>query len=454
MRRMKIRTKLTIWYTSTLIMIIFVFSFFVYLLMLNTLQSSEINYIQAFSDEVISRIHFSDSQNSKIKISESHKIINSGGQFIVYSVQKKPIFQTSSLFTREVKKINFQDSVRKIRIEKKDWLIYDQPLYDENNKLIAWVRVGRPIDARRFLQRLKMVMIISIPLPFLISLIGGYLLTKRAFDPIDHIIKTARMIGQGNLSQRLNMPRIEDEIGMLAMTFDEMLDKLESAFKKERQFTSNASHQLRTPISAMRALVEDALAYERTGKEYKEILELIYNEIIKMNTIVSQLLMLSRADENNYKLEIENVDLEIVIEDVIEEMKEKANKSNIRLDWICEDKIIIRADQTLITQLLLNLIDNAIKYNKKNGWVRVLAIKKDEKIHLIIEDGGIGISQKDLPYIFNRFYRGDKVKAIEGTGLGLSIVEWIVKIHKGQIDVKSSENIGTKIEVILPLSSL
>jgi len=113
---------------------------------------------------------------------------------------------------------------------------------------------------------------------------------------------------------------------------------------------------------------------------------------------------------------------------------------------------MIQGDQSLITQLLLNLIDNAIKYNNKNGWIRVIARKHDGFVKLMVEDNGIGISQNDLPYIFDRFYRSTKVRAIDGTGLGLSIVDWIVRMHKGKIGVTSSENIGTKFEIYLPLS--
>lgn len=448
MINMKIKTKLTLWYTSMLIIIIITFSMFIYFFMLKVIHNSEINLIKDYSADIIYNI---DIDNRKIKFTESHELISSGTYVIIYSNNKKIIFESNKSFTHFVNKIPYSTAIREISYNNNEWLIYDQPFY-YNNNLIGWVRIGRPSLLKQTLENLKIVILFSIPFPILISVLGGLFLATRALAPIDYITKTARTIGQGDLRQRLNMPKIEDEVGRLALTFDEMLDKLELAFKKEKQFTADASHELRTPITVIKAQIEEALANSRSDiNEYKEILNTIFKETTKMNRIISQLLFLTRYDNGNNDIEIENIDLKVIIEDVIDTMKEIAAQNKVNLRMNCNNSVIIKGDQTLITRLFINLIDNAIKYNKIGGWVNVVVIEEQNKVKIIVEDNGIGIPKEDIPYIFNRFYRVDKSRSSEGTGLGLSIVEWIVKIHKGDITVNSQLGIGTRFEITLPL---
>ena len=447
-KNINIRTKLTLWYSAMLMVIIILFSVFVYLLMLQLLYVGEKNFIQDFSDEVALRVSISKAQ--KISVNESHKIISSGAQIVIYSKNGIPIYKTSNLFTKAVESIPLSERVRKIEINEKDWLIYDQRLFDDKNRMIGWLRIGRPSLTKRVLQNLKNVIFLSIPLPFLIAIWGGYLLAKKALKPIDDITKTARTIGHTDLSKRLNFPKVEDEIGRLAMTFDEMLDRLENAFKRERRFLSDASHELRTPLTTVKALVEEALEDCKTQDEYKEVLYAIHKEISKMNKIISQLFMLTRCEEGNWPVDFEKINLRIIVEDVMEEMQEFAQQKGVKLYKECEKDIFIEGDQTLITRLFINLIENAIKYNKKDGWVLAKIEEQENEVKIIIEDGGIGIPEEDLPFIFNRFYRVDKSRSTEGIGLGLSIVDWIVKIHRGRINVTSKVGIGSCFEIILP----
>lgn len=447
-KNINIRAKLTLWYSAMLMVIITLFSVFIYFLMLQLLYAGEKNFIQDFSDEIALRISISKAQ--KIRVNESHKIISSGAQIVIYSKNGIPIYKTSNLFTKAVESIPLSESVRKIKINKKDWLIYDQRLFDDKNSMIGWLRIGRPSLTKKVLQNLKRVIFLSIPLPFLIAIWGGYLLAKKALKPIDDITKTARTIGHTDLSKRLNFPKVEDEIGRLAMTFDEMLDRLENAFKRERRFLSDASHELRTPLTTVKALVEEALERCKSQDEYKEVLHAIDKEISKMNKIISQLFMLTRCEEGNWPVDFEKINLRIIVEDVLEEMQEIAQQKGVNLYKECDKDIFIEGDQTLITRLFINLIENAIKYNKKDGWVLAKIEDKEDEVKITIEDGGIGIPEEDLPFIFNRFYRVDKSRSTEGIGLGLSIVDWIVKIHRGRINVTSKVGIGSCFEVVLP----
>jgi len=344
------------------------------------------------------------------------------------------------------------NNIRKVKIDGNLWILYDEPIKaDEGNT--GWIRVSRSLmPIIENLNKFKLILFISVPVYILISIIGGQFLAKRALNPIDSITKTARAIGQGNINQRLKLPKVKDEVGRLAETFDEMLDKIEAAFKKERQFTTDASHELRTPITIISTHAEDALEADNK-KDYKEALEIIYRESQKMSVMISQLLMLSRSDEGKYRLEIEDIDLKLIMNEIIDEMKESAKANNIKLSFSGENGLIIKADQTLITRLFINIINNAVKFNKKGGFVKVQITTAADKnfVRILIEDNGIGIPEEDIENIFNRFYQVDKSRNDKGTGLGLAIAKWIVDIHKGTINIESALGKGTKIYINLPL---
>ena len=232
-----------------------------------------------------------------------------------------------------------------------------------------------------------------------------------------------------------------------------MLEHLEVSFRRERQFSSDASHELRTPVSIIMAYSEALIASQRkkcesTDDEIKS-LELIHSEGEKMNVIISQLLMLARGFEGKYPVEIESIDLNEIISSVVDQMQELASESNISLQYALNDGLLCMADQSLITQMLINLIENGIKYGKPGGYVRVTAKKENSSMQIVVEDNGIGISKEDLPNIFDRFYRADKSRDRSGTGLGLSIVKWIVAEHNGKITVSSEPGIGTTFSVTI-----
>ncbi|HAX18253.1 MAG TPA: sensor histidine kinase, partial [Actinobacteria bacterium] len=164
-------------------------------------------------------------------------------------------------------------------------------------------------------------------------------------------------------------------------------------------------------------------------------------------------IMIYMSEEGRYKFNFETIELNEIISDIVEEFKTIADTKKISIDFKPENKIMIKADQTLITRLFINLIENAIKYTHENGRISINSGKDDRNANVIIEDTGIGISEKDIPYIFDRFYQAESSRSGNGTGLGLSIVKWIVNIHKGFIDVKSNVNKGTTFIIKLPIST-
>lgn len=448
MIKLKIRTKIALWYTILLIILLGIFIPYVYYALSQSMNKNEEAMIRADASQTATMIEIED---TSVKLKETGYSLISGTYISIYDTNGKTLFDTSHLSWNNL----FKPLYGKLQIvnhSNEQWLLYDLPIYNDT-MAIAWVRAMRPLKpVNDTLHTLRVLMLVALPIYIIIIILGSLFIAGKALSPINHITKTTQSIGQGDLSKRLNMNKVEDEVGRLAATFDEMLDRLETAFKREKQFTSDASHELRTPIAIISAHAEESLRGDKNPVDYEESMGIILRESRKMGQIVSQLLMLTRGDEGKYKPEIENINLNVIIRDVVEDMKDLADKSGVVLYSTIAGNICIEADQTLITRMLINLIDNSIKYNQKDGWVKVSLSVEKSFAKITVEDNGIGISEKDLPHIFERFYRADKVRTRNGTGLGLSIVKWIVELHDGSIHVTSEKNSGTAFDIRLRTS--
>lgn len=305
------------------------------------------------------------------------------------------------------------------------------------------------------LKKLLLTMLIIIPLTLLLASGGGYFLSNRALTAIDIISATAEKISQSNLSKRIEIAHHrEDEIGRLVKTLNNLLARLENSFYRQKQFNADVSHELRTPISVIKAHVDDALELDQhLTTEQKNIFLTIKNQVDQMNSMISQMLILARADDNNVKLDKEKFDLIIVIAAVIEEMNLQAAEKDIKIEsnFKQQSEFLVKADLSLITQLLLNLVDNAIKYTRSGGKIKISLTDLNNYYKISVIDNGIGIKDTDLNNIFKRFYRVDKSRSRQygGTGLGLSICKWIVDMHGGEITVKSNWGSGTEFSVFL-----
>jgi signal transduction histidine kinase len=306
------------------------------------------------------------------------------------------------------------------------------------------------------LNNLMLILFISIPITLILASGGGYFLAKRALNAIDTISSTAEKISQNNMSQRIKISEGRgDEVGRLIKTLNNLLDRLESSFYRQKQFNADVSHELRTPISVIKAQIDESLDLEnKLTFDQKDALLTIKKQIDQMNNLISQMLILAKADENSFELDKEEFELNIVVDTVIEEMDNLAIEKDISIlkEIEARENFKIKADLSLITQLLLNLIENAIKYTQPSGKIIVMLSKSNDYYQLNIIDNGIGIAEEDISNIFKRFYRVDKSRSREygGTGLGLAICNWIVNIHDGEIKVNSSLEAGSDFSIILP----
>ena len=298
---------------------------------------------------------------------------------------------------------------------------------------------------------LTLFLIILSIFAILIIIIAGNIINKKMFKPITIMSNSARKITGNNLQKRINVSNSYDELKDLGETFNEMMDRIELSYQKQKQFVNDASHELRTPIAVIQGYSN--MLY-RWGKKDEKILDesitAIKEESENMKSLVDSLLFLARSDRNENKLNKTSFFLNDLFDNLIKEneiidIDHKFNKE-------IEGNLLIYADRKLLKQALRVFIQNSIKYTKKGGSITLNSYSKENNIIINISDTGIGIPKEDLSKVFDRFYRTDQSRAKEfgGTGLGLSIAKSIINLHNGKIKIQSKVNIGTKIQLILP----
>ncbi len=320
--------------------------------------------------------------------------------------------------------------------------------------LLYIVQVGTSMDSvEQTLHRLLLVLLITMPVALVVSLAGGWFLAGRALRPVDVITVAAQRIAGGDLTQRLTVPASPDEIGRLAATFNDMIARLDASFRQIRQFSSDASHELRTPLTVMKGETELALRRPRSAEDYQAVLVSNLEEIDRMSRIVEELLFLSRADMGEIKMDHEPVRLELLVEDIQRQASLLGQEQDIQVILGTMSPATVLGDELRLRELLLNLVDNAVKYSHPGGKVEIRLRTDDGYVKLSVIDEGIGIAPELHKQIFDRFYRTDEARAHtkKGTGLGLAICAWIAEAHHGKIEVQSEPGKGSTFTLILPL---
>jgi heavy metal sensor kinase len=303
------------------------------------------------------------------------------------------------------------------------------------------------------LKTLRNVLLTAVPTILVLTTLVGRFLARRSLKPVSKITQTAGEIGSGaDLSKRIPVPSAKDEIGQLALTFNTMMDRLESSFAQMRQFSSDASHELRTPLTVLKGQSELILSKERNPEEYQDVISSNLEEIQYMSKVLEDLFLLSKSDENQIVLECKPLELGLIVEEVCKHSEMIASEKDIRIVIAYLEPAQIYGDPVRLRQMIWNIVQNGIKYTQPGGEVKVSVQEQGDHVFMTVQDSGIGISEADLPLIFNRFYRVDKARSRQegGSGLGLSICKFIVEAHKGTIDVESTLGEGTKFKISLP----
>lgn len=309
------------------------------------------------------------------------------------------------------------------------------------------------------LQRAGWILAVLTPSVFLVALVGGWLVVGRALLRVDRLTRTALDIQGTNLQRRIEHSGADDEIGRLARAFDQMIARLDRSFQQVRQFSADASHELKTPLTAIRGEAEVALMRSLSPEEYRRTLGSILESAERMSEVVESLLLLARADAGQALLGRAPVELGDLLLGAIEKLEPLAERKGVSLVVSEVADLVVPGDPLWLSQIATNLLSNGIKYTPSGGTVTVSLRGFDGCAELCVRDTGVGIPEEHLTRIFDRFYRVDQGRAraghalAGGTGLGLSITRWAVEAHDGRIEVESAENEGSLFRVFLPLAS-
>lgn len=445
-----IKMKIIFWYTSFIVSIIVLFLGSMFYISSAIVRNSAHSRLKKAVENTYDKIEFS---NNELLLDDNLESVVDDIFISIYDNNLNFVYGDAYLELEFEGAFSENGNIKTVKQEFSDskWYIYEIKKNIPDGYL--WIRGIAPASAvEKNIEMIIRLFLIFFPFLIIISAFGGYTITKKAFEPIKIITRTAEEINEGNdLSKRINITGNRDEISTLANTFDKMFDRLQEAFDREVQFTSDVSHELRTPISIISSQSEYGLKYLDTDSDTEEILKNILDESKKMSTLVSKLLMLARMDKGHQKLNIENINLSEILQIAIESKKIAAKKKSITIESTIIEDIFIDADENMIMRTFVNLISNAISYGKKNGKIWITLVSSEDKVICKIADDGIGIEKKHIDKIWNRFYQVDPSHSGDNSGLGLSMVKWIIEAHKGKITVESEFGKGSVFILELPL---
>jgi heavy metal sensor kinase len=332
----------------------------------------------------------------------------------------------------------------------------DEGRFEPGHHVPYYVSIGIPLaDNDKTLSQFTWVYIAVIPGALILGSFLGWVMTGRALTPVMDIARAAQRISGSNLSLRLPTRDTGDELDYLILTFNRMIDRLESSFQQMKQFSADVSHELRTPITAIRGQLEVALFTAQTTEQYREAMFNALQDIDRLSQIVRALLLLSQAESGQLLLQKSRLDLREVGTDLVDQFQIPAEAAGIRLSADLPPECVIHGDRVQIERMITNLLSNALKFTPEGGEVRLRVSSTAEHVEIVVEDTGRGIATEYLPHIFDRFYRvpgsGSAPGPEQGLGLGLSFVAWIVKAHHGKIDVASTPGKGTRFTIQFPV---
>jgi heavy metal sensor kinase len=460
MKRFKtLRIRFALWTAGLMFLVLVLFGVFVYFSMKQGLAKSIDDSLILSTSQAIAavniengQINFSDSlpESSTGNLQErgvTIRILSSKGIILQSVGPYRDLYIDPASIQNAINRISGFSNLTSGRFN--SIRVYTAPIL-ENQNLVGILQVMQSLETmRETLDNLLLALTISIPVLMVISALSGYFLASRALLPISKITQTAQRISTEDLSARLNIQGNDDEIGRLATTFDSMLSRLEEGFKRERQFTSDASHELRTPLAAMQAILNVTRDRKRKPEEYETALDDLSEETDRLRALTEDLLYIARGDVRP-AMPHDIVNLSNLLVDVSESLRPMAESKGLILQQEIQNNLFIKGDSDSLIRVLVNLMDNAIKYTEK-GEIKVNAfLNSSREIEIVIADTGCGISAEHLPHIFERFYRVDESRTTQGFGLGLAIVHEIVRTHQGMIEASSQVGSGTVFRLRFP----
>ncbi len=462
-----IRFRLVLWFTAILAVILFAFSAFLFYTQSRNLQEEAIHELDRRVTGLVTNVQTALLQGDG-QTSLPNGLLRDTDVFILLSPEGTVLASQGPIPVQEAIQIVSAGLQTTPRTGESSAIYWTGPNSQNYAFIIAPVQsplginfliiFGGILDPSALIRRFLLTLVAGSLLTLAVALAGGFWLADRAMRPVKTITQAARTIGETDLSRRLNM-KSKDELGELANTFDAMLARLQAAFERQRQFVADASHELRTPLTIINLETSRAIASRRSPQEYQHALSIIHGENDFMTSLVNDLLTLARMDAGQTTIEKTPLDLSDVAVETVERLTALATRNGVTLEAGNLPETHILGDRQYLLQMLSNLVENAIKYT--TGDVKRVCVetgKADGSAWVRVSDTGPGIAPEHIPHLFDRFYRVDKARtrageaesdpeAPSGSGLGLSIVQWIAKVHGGEVRVESAPGVGTTFEV-------
>lgn len=462
MKKLSIGLRLTLWYLAIFAAAQLCFGVGMWILLRQHLYSITDDALTAQVEDLASFLKAQKKKNMTVdklreETSEAYLLEHSGDYLQLYDEDGNWIFRAPSLHRNQWPPLSSalvpRPSFQNLFLGSKPFRFITQRV--EVNGRSYFVQTGMPIDQIvSTLSLFRSYLLILAPLLLLAAATGGYWLSRQALSPVDALSRTARNIGGSNLSDRLEKLTTGDELQRLSDTLNEMLARIEKAFLRVTRFTADASHELRTPISLIRAEAEIAVRKTRTNEEYREALRHILLEAERTSSLVGELLSLARADSGRENLNLVALDLRSLIAETANQWRQSVESRNLQFKQAIVDcQLPVLVDCRAVKRLLAILLDNAVKYTPPPGTIELRVEAHNGNAIISVSDTGIGIGKEDQQRIFERFFRVDEARSREigGAGIGLAIADWIVQQHRGSIAVHSTISNGSTFVVELPL---
>ncbi|HYL64946.1 MAG TPA: heavy metal sensor histidine kinase [Candidatus Methylomirabilis sp.] len=478
-----VRVRLTLWYSAVLAVVLIVVCATTYLIVRRTSMQRTDTDMEALADSFV--VTFEDeladagSNGNSAILSAAHQamiehrtnedvflVLGPGGEIIANSRDTNSSNgERNSPLSRALASGEFQRFAAEAQGQERELETIPHPRYRAYARhLKAGARnylliVLHSLHAQyEVLEAIRLTFAWMILVGLLLAGTGGYFLARKSLGPVVAMGTHARRIGATNLHERLPVQNANDELGKLATTFNDLLNRLEQSFERQRRFIADASHELRTPLAILRGEAEVAMSQPgRKAEDYRESLRILQEETSRLIKIVEDLFTLSRADSGQYALTPQDVYLEEVVADCAHSARTLAREKNIELSVDASAECLVRGDQTLLRRMILNLLDNAIKYTSDGGRVEIACRAADTEFEVHVTDSGPGIPSELQSRIFERFFRADPARSRSGreggAGLGLSIALWIAQAHAGRLELLRSDASGSHFAVYLPAAA-
>jgi signal transduction histidine kinase len=474
--RFSLRARATSWYVGLLAMALVVFSIGIYVCIrtyLNeSLQRALSGTAHTIANDFLAKLPMKGDAWVLGEIRESYEA-SPNDHYIRLSAGNEVLYQTGDMRDPSIPiaeialpQLSGADDFHRQTIQGRGVMIYSLSFHNTDGRLIEVEAGASLFSMQQTLHSLTKILTVATILILILATIGGYLLMKQPLRPLVVLTDKAAKIGRKGLGERLPVIPTGDELERLTHSLNGMIDRLEDALNHNHRFSADASHELRTPLTIMRGELEEMLRIEKLPAQAIENLVSTLEEIDRMSRIVNSLMVITRLDAGGERMAMQVLDLSALVRTTMDHMRLLAEEKGLPLNCACEQEVYVYADPMRIKQVLVNLIDNAIKYTQPGevfpesslhdagrGRVDIAVFASGSSAWLKISDRGIGIAPEVLPHVFDRFYRADFARSREagGVGLGLAIVKAIVAAHDGTVSITSTLDQGSTVLVQLPL---